>query len=137
MIQKSVLLRCSPDEAFQLFTARVSEWWPHTHRLVKDPSSEMFLEETGRFWVRASDGREVDLGHVLIWDSPRRLSMDFYIGTNASQATAVEVTFTPEAEGTRVAIEHRPKPESEDLWSQRAPVFERSWFAVLDALANR
>jgi len=137
MIEKSVLLRCSPEEAFQLFTTRVSEWWPHTHRMVKDPSSEMFLEETGRFWVRDSDGREVDLGRVLKWDPPHRLAMDFYVGTNAAQPTAVEVTFTPEAEGTRVAVHHRAKPESEDLWSQRAPVFERSWQAVLEALATR
>ena len=49
MIQKSVLLHCSPEGAFSLFAARISEWWPKTHRLTKDPESELFLEETGRF----------------------------------------------------------------------------------------
>jgi hypothetical protein len=28
-------------------------------------------------------------------------------------------------------------PASEGLWNQRAPVFERSWEAVLEALVNR
>lgn len=136
MIQKSILLRCPPDEAFQLFTRRISAWWPKTHRLTKDSESELFLERTGRFWERAADGTEIELGRVLAWDEPTRLALDFYIGTNAAQPTALEVTFTPENEGTRVTVRHRAKPESEDLWNQRAPVFERSWEAVLAALAD-
>ena len=137
MIEKSVLLACPAAEAFQLFTARISEWWPETHRLTKDPESQLFLEPTGRFWERASDGREIDLGRVQLWEPPNRLALDFYIGTNAAQPTALEVTFTAENDGTRVTVFHRPKPESEELWSQRAGVFERSWEKVLSALANR
>jgi hypothetical protein len=43
MIRKSILLRCPPEEAFQLFTERISEWWPKTHRLTKDLQGELFL----------------------------------------------------------------------------------------------
>lgn len=136
MIQKSVLLHCPPDKAFELFTARVSEWWPTTHRMTKDLDSELFLEPA-RFWVRTADGREVELGRVLAWEPPHRLALDFYIGTSAAQPTAVEVTFTGEDEGTRVTVHHRAKPESQDLWNQRAPLFQRSWEAVFSALANR
>ena len=137
MIQKSVFLRCPPDEAFQLFTTRISEWWPKTHRLTKDPDSELLLERSGRFWERARDGREMELGRVLVWEPPHRVALDFYMGTNAAQPTALEVTFTAENEGTRVTVRHRAMPESEEVWDQRAPAFERSWEAVLDALANR
>lgn len=137
MIQKSILLRCPPEEAFHLFTGRISEWWPTDHRLTKDSSSELFLERSGRFWERSSDGREMELGRVLAWDAPSRLALDFYLGTSAAQPTAVEVTFVAENEGTRVTVLHRAKPESEDLWNRRASVFERSWDAVLSALANR
>ncbi len=137
MIQKSIWLRCPPNEAFQLFTGAISEWWPTSHRLTKDPESELFLEQSGRFWERARDGREIELGRVLVWDAPNRLAMDFYLGTNADQPTAVEVTFLAVNEGTRVTVHHRAKPESGDLWDQRAPAFERSWEAVLAALANR
>jgi uncharacterized protein YndB with AHSA1/START domain len=137
MIRKSVPLHCDAEEAFQLFTARISEWWPHSHRPAKDPDSKLVLEETGRFSELARDGREIELGRVLAWQPPHRLALDFYVGTNPAQPTAVEVIFTPESDGTRVTIHHRPKPESRDLWNQRAPVFERSWEAVLSALSNR
>ncbi|HUE22178.1 MAG TPA: SRPBCC domain-containing protein [Bryobacteraceae bacterium] len=137
MIQKSVLLRCPPDKAFRLFTESISEWWPKTHRPTKDPESQLFLEPAGRFWERSRDGREMELGRVLTWEPPRRLALDFYVGTNAAQPTALEVTFTAEGVGTRVTVDHRAKPESEDLWALRAPVFEKSWEAVLTALANR
>ena len=136
MIQKSILLRCPPDEAFRLFTTRISEWWPTTHRPTNDSKSTLFLEQTGRFWERASDGREVELGRLLVWDEPNRLELDFFVGTSAAQPTAVEVTFTPEDDGTRVTVRHRAKPESQEIWDLRAPVFERSWSAVLAALSD-
>jgi uncharacterized protein YndB with AHSA1/START domain len=137
MIRKSVLLRCPPEEAFAIFTARISEWWPKTHRLTKDPESELFVAATGRFWERARDGREIELGRVLIWDPPHRLGMDFYMGTGPAQPTALEVTFRAEDDGTRVTVNHRPVPGGEDLWQKLAPTYQRSWDAVLAALANR
>ena len=72
---------------------------------------------------------------MLSWEPPYRLALDFYIGTNVNQPTALEVTFTSEDTGTRVTVHHRSKPESEDLWAMRAPMFEKSWSAVLAALA--
>ena len=137
MIQKSVVLPCPRDKAFQLFTERISEWWPATHRMTRDPNSELFLEASGRFWVRTGDGNEIELGRVVAWEPPHRLALDFYIGTNPAQPTAVEVTFTDEGGATRVTVHHRAKPESEELWNQRAPLFEKSWTTVLAALANR
>jgi uncharacterized protein YndB with AHSA1/START domain len=137
MIEKSVVLPCPREKAFQLFTERISEWWPATHRLTKHPESELFLEQTGRFWVRAGDGSENELGRVLVWEPPQRLALDFYIGTSAAQPTAVEVTFSEENGGTRVTVRHRPKPESESVWNQRAPLYEKSWSAVLGCLANQ
>lgn len=136
MIDKSVRLECAPDAAFRLFTERVSEWWPKTHRLTRDPESTLFLEPAGRFWERATDGREGELGRVTEWDPPHRLVLDFYMGTNPAQPTLVEVRFAPEGSGTRVSVHHRAKPESEALWTGRASVFERSWSSVLSALAE-
>ena len=137
MIEKSVSLPCPPEDAFRLFTDRISEWWPPTHRPSKDPHSEVFLEESGRFWERARDGRELDLGRVLAWEPPHRLTLDFYLGSSAAQPTAVEVVFTPRDGGTLVSVHHCAKPESLDLWNQRAPIFVKSWDAVLAALVNR
>ena len=134
MMIKSVLLRLAPDRAFSLFTEQISSWWPPDRRHTNDSNSTLYLESTGRFFERARDGREVDLGRVVEWRAPERIVLDFYIATGPAHPTKVEVTFAPEAEGTRVTVIHAPKPESEDLWEDRAPRYERAWASVLAAL---
>lgn len=136
MIQKSVYLRCAPVQAFELFTQRTSEWWPVSHRPAQDPHSEVVLEHAGRFFERARDGREIELGRVVAWNPPHRLALDFFMGTGPRQPTSVEVTFTPENQGTRVTVSHQARPESQDLWDQRVAVFEKSWDAVLGPLTK-
>lgn len=136
MIRKSVLLPCPQPRAFTLFTARISEWWPADRRHTRDPQSELFLTEGGRFWERARDGHEVDLGRVREWLAPERLLLDFYVGTDAAHPTEVEVSFVPEGAGTRVSITHRPTALSEEMWKLRNSAFDRSWDVVLAALAT-
>jgi Activator of Hsp90 ATPase homolog 1-like protein len=134
MIEKSAFLTCSPSRAFELFTERASDWWPAEVRHTPDPRSEIRMIPTGRFWERARDGHEVELGRVLVWEPPERLMLDFYPGTDALHPTEVIVRFAGEADGTRVVVEHRPKAESAELWAAGAPRFERSWDIVLPAL---
>ena len=134
MIEKSAFLTCSPTRAFELFTERASDWWPEAVRHTPDPSSEIRMLASGRFWERARDGHEVELGRVLVWEPPERLVLDFYPGTDALHPTEVIVKFAGEADGTRVVVEHRPKAESAALWAAGAPRFERNWGIVLPAL---
>lgn len=133
MIEKSIVLQRSPEEAFKLFTARLSEWWPPLHRPSKDPESTLRIDPGGRFWECARDGREFEPGHVLSWEPPHRLTVDFYMGTGSAQPTSVEVTFTAEEGGMRVAVQHRAKPESQEIWDKRVPIFHTS----LDAVRSR
>jgi hypothetical protein len=137
MIHKSVLLACPPASAFALFTEQASEWWPEARRHTGDPRSLIRLSAGGRFWERAADGREVELGRVRVWEPPRRLVLDFYPGTDAAHPTEVVVTFAAEGAGTRVTVDHGPTPASAERWRQGAPRFERSWNEVLEALAGR
>jgi hypothetical protein len=135
MITKSIRLACSAERAFALFTEFASEWWPEARRHTRDPRSEIRMLESGRFWERAGDGHEVELGRVRTWEPPDRLVLDFYPGTDAAHPTEVIVTFTVEGTHTLVTVEHRSTAASESLWTQRAPRFEESWDAVLAALA--
>jgi hypothetical protein len=64
MITRSVVLRCTPERAFALFTEHAGAWWPTERRHTQDASSEIRLEPHGRFFERASDGTEVELGVV-------------------------------------------------------------------------
>ncbi len=136
MMVKSVVLRLAPIAAFELFTSRTGEWWPVDRRHSQDPASEIFLLETGRFYERARDGREVELGRVRDWQRPHRILLDFYIATGRENPTEVEITFVARGAGTQVTVTHRAKPESEDLWDEWAPRYERSWDAVLAALCQ-
>lgn len=135
MIEKSVLLPVDVARAFALFTQRIGDWWPPARRHTGDASSAMFLEQGGRFYERAGDGREVELGRVRAWDAPHRLLLDWYPGTDAEHPTEVEVRFVAETGGTRVVVRHGPTEKSRDLFGARAPRYDASWDLVLAALA--
>jgi uncharacterized protein YndB with AHSA1/START domain len=135
MIRKSVRLPRSPDEAFRLFTESASDWWPEERRHTGDAHSQIRMLASGRFWERASDGHEVELGRVRVWEPPHRMVLDFYPGSDAEHPTQVVVTFVGEGGGTLVTVEHGPTAVSEEIWKQRAPRFAESWDRVLRALA--
>ena len=134
MINQSVLLPLAPAQAFDLFTQQISLWWPPDRRHLNEANSELFLLADGRFYERASNGTELDLGRVRLWELPRRIVLDFYMGTDAAHPTEVEIRFDPEGDGTRVSLIHRPRESSIHLWDKRAAIFARSWEAVLLAL---
>jgi hypothetical protein len=135
VIDRSVVLPCGQAAAFSLFTERASDWWPPSRRHTGDSESAVLLTAGGRFWERATDGREVELGRVLEWEAPARLVLDFFPGTDPAHPTRVVVTFEPVDDGTLVRVQHGPTPVSEGaLWLERSPAFERSWAAVLAAL---
>ena len=134
MIEKTVILRCSPERAFALFTERAGEWWPTERRHTKDPKSAIKIEKTGRFYERSTDGTEAELGIVRAFEPMKRLLLDWYPGTGAAHPTHVEVRFEPEGAATRVTIQHGPGPASEELYKQRAPAYEVSWARVFAEL---
>jgi hypothetical protein len=136
MMVKSVVLSLAPVAAFALFTEKIGAWWPADRRHTKDPASEIFLLESGRFFERARDGHEVELGAVRSWELPHRILLDFFIATGPEKPTEVEIIFAAREGGTHVTVIHRPKPESAALWNERAPRYERSWDAVLAALSR-
>jgi len=134
VIERSVRLRCPQQRAFELFTERAGDWWPPGLRHTADGRSEIRMLPDGRFWERAADGVEVELGRVTDWQPPDRLGLDFYPGTDADHPTVVTVRFEADGDGTLVRVEHRPGPASAALWNDRAPGYVNAWSLVLDAL---
>ena len=61
----------------------------------------------GRIYERHTDGGEGEWGRVLAWEPPARFVMSWYPGKDDSMATELEVSFSPEGDGTRVDLEHR------------------------------
>ena len=121
-IRKTVLVDFSPEEAFELFTARIASWWPvRTHSYGGDEVKDVVLEPHvgGRLYEVTAEG-EQDWGKVLAWEPPTRLLLDWQIGD--ASGTEVEVTFSPEGPGSRVVLEHRgfgaadPRERYSDGW---------------------
>jgi hypothetical protein len=136
MMVKTVTLPIPPIAAFELFTQKAGEGWPKDRRHSGDRDSEIFMLQSGRFYERARNGHEVELGHVQAWDQPNRILLDFFVATSPERPTEVEVTFAAQEGGTHVTVIHRPKPSSVDLWSERAPLYAQSWDLALAAMSR-
>jgi hypothetical protein len=136
MMVKSVTLPLDPRAAFELFTQKIDQWWPAERRHTDDPASQIFMLESGRFYERARDGQEVELGQVRSWELPRRILLDFFIATGPERPTEVEIVFAALEGGTRVTVTHRPKPVSEGVWTEWAPRYQQSWDLILSALSG-
>jgi hypothetical protein len=137
VIVKSVVLRCDPQRAFTLFTEQAGLWWPTERRHTEDPASEIRLESFGRFFERANDGTEVELGFVRTFEPASRLILDWYPGTGADSPTRVEVTFEAVGAHTRVTIRHGPGAAGPERFARNAPAYDRSWDAVIAAMPHR
>jgi uncharacterized protein YndB with AHSA1/START domain len=133
MIEKTLLLPCPLERAFSLLTEQAGSWWPPGRRHTKDPNSAIVIEGDGRFYERATDGTEVELGVVRVFEPPRRLVLDWYPGTGPGEPTVVEFVLAAEGEGTRVDLTHRAGPASADAYSKKAAQYERSWALVFAA----
>lgn len=136
MIVKTIELRCEPERAFALFTERAGEWWPSERRHTDDDASTIRIEPEGRFYERAADGTEVQLGRVRNFEPPHRLALDWYPGSGPAQPTFVEVEFERVAGGTRVTVTHGAGAAPRAVYDDNAGGYDRSWDLVLDAFAG-
>jgi uncharacterized protein YndB with AHSA1/START domain len=114
-VRQSVVVETSQERAFEVFTSRLTDWWPlETHVIGGKPVVAAVIEprEGGRWYERSADGRESDWGRVLAWEPPRRVVLSWQISADWQADTGidtqVEVRFTAEDDRrTRVDLEHR------------------------------
>ncbi len=111
----SVEVALGPTEAFALFTAGMSDWWPAEfswsgallERMEMDPREGGLLHEIG------PEGFRLDWGRVLDWDPPERIVLSWQIGPDRvpqpdpARSSEVELRFSARGGGCRVDVEHR------------------------------
>lgn len=127
-IRKTVLVDFTPEEAFELFTARIASWWPvRSHSYGGESVTDVVIEPRvgGRVFEVTAAG-EQDWATVAAWEPPGRLLLDWQIGD--ARGTEVEVTFEPEGPGSRVVLEHRGFASGTDTPRER---YSSGWDVVL------
>ena len=145
-IRKSLVVNCSPERAFEVFT-EIGSWWPvHTHSIsVMDDGTEppetavMEPGVGGRLYERTRDGKELSWGKVLAWEPPSRLVIEWKVNPDAVAPTEIEVRFAPEGDGTRVELEHRGWERLGEAALESRTSYEGGWNGVLagyEAAAN-
>lgn len=138
-VRESVDVDCSLEEAFDLFTSRMHEWWPLDKASYgADKASEIFLEPRvgGRFFERFVDGEELQVGTVTVCDVPRRIAFTWKTADWEGE-TEVEVTFARKDEGTRVELEHYGFERLGSIGPDVAAKFRGGWPGVLAAFLTK
>lgn len=113
-IRREIVVPVDKATAFEVFTARMTDWWPREHHIGSGPIERVVIEprDGGRWYTRHEDGSETSTGHVVTWEPPDRVVITWQIGANwrydPRLITTVELGFAEEAPGrTRVRLEHR------------------------------
>jgi uncharacterized protein YndB with AHSA1/START domain len=113
-VRKSIRVGVPRERAFEVFTARIGHWWPKSHHIGTADLDTIIIEprEGGRWFERAVDGSECEVGKVLVWDPPARLLLAWQLNVDwkydPNLITEVDVQFIAEGDNaTRVELEHR------------------------------
>ena len=132
-VRKTLSVNCSPERAFEVFTAEVGSWWPtKTHSIHKDGVTGVILEQhEGGEMYELAEGRREHWARVTAWEPPMRLVLAWHVDPDRAGPTEVEVTFTPEGAGTRIVLEHRNWEAAGEGAETMRDNYEGGWDVVL------
>lgn len=139
-IHASVSVHRTPEDAFRIFTADMGTWWPvdrfslavdEYEGRVKVESVVVEEREGGRIYELMSDGGEGTWATILTWEPPQRLVLAWKPNTSDRPPTEIEVTFTPDGDGTRVVLEHRGWELLGDMAERARSGYGENWDGVL------
>ena len=138
-VVKTVLVACTPEEAFRYFTVDFALWWPLAAQSVvahasgfKDRPETAILEPrvNGRIFERARSGEEHVWGTVLEWQPPTRVVFTFHPGRTEKEAQTVEVTFSAAPQGTKVVLTHSGWEKLGDTAQKTRDSYHQGWDGV-------
>ena len=137
-IRVSFTVGATPQAAYDLWARRIDAWWPPAKSFAGGDVTVVFeAEPGGRIFERANDGSERDWGRVTAAEPPRRLAYTWHLMFDASDATDVEVTFTPEGDGTRVELVHSGWERlGAEIGRERRDRNEAGWSAIARVFAT-
>jgi hypothetical protein len=142
---RSMSVPLSQARAFELFTTRMTEFWPKEHSIGTSEIAEVVLEPRtdGRWFERGVDGSECQWGRVASWDPPRKVVLLWQIGADwqfdPTFETEVELTFSEEGpDRSRLDLRHRNLQRYGDNAEQMRAIFDdpSGWDGTLAAFVT-
>jgi uncharacterized protein YndB with AHSA1/START domain len=102
-------VQCVSEHAFEVWTTRITTWWPADHSISGQPEAIVLEPRVGgRLYERSVDGTEHDWGEVTHWEPPRRLAYRWHLGRDPQSATTVDIRFEDLGPTrARVVIKHQ------------------------------
>jgi uncharacterized protein YndB with AHSA1/START domain len=140
VIQKSVFVTAPVRHAFRVFTEEIHTWWPlQTHAVDPENSGTVVLDgrEGGRLFERTAAGEEHLWGTVVTWEPPHRVGYTWHPGRGEDTAQEVELTFTPEGDGTRVDLRHWGWEKLGDEMEATVANYTEGWDVVIGKYVER
>jgi uncharacterized protein YndB with AHSA1/START domain len=139
-VVREVSVSWKPEEAYERFVGRFSDWWPSNTHSIGGPRVKRVVFETkvgGRIYEEHLDGRRFQWGRVLELDPPRRVRFTFHPSRPENTAQTIEVVFHPQGPGTRVELIANGW-ESWGKGAERARRgYQMGWKLVLNLWAGR
>lgn len=137
-IHKTRALPLSAGEAFELFTSRLTDWWPMTtHSISGSPDATVRFEG----WIGGSvveiapAGEEWSWGEVIAWDPPHRFVLSWHPHPAPVAASTLEVRFSAEGGGCRLDLVHRGWEEfGLEAGTRHRQAYDPGWDEVLEPL---
>lgn len=136
-VVKQVTVPGDPGAVFDLFTARMGEWWPlASHSVAAEEAVGVYVEPGvgGRIYEVVSDGTTHEWGWVTAWAPGERVAFAWHPGNEADQATRVDITFRAGGEGTEVRLVHDGWEARGDAAGRMREGYRTGWDYVLSRL---
>jgi uncharacterized protein YndB with AHSA1/START domain len=110
----SVFVAVTPEDAFDVFTREIDQWWRQgpRYRIAGKRRGELFLEGGvgGRLFETfdlSTGPKTIEVGKVTVWEPPAKLALEWRgVNFKPHEKTFVEVVFEPSGEGTLVTVRH-------------------------------
>jgi hypothetical protein len=101
-------LHCSAEQAFQVYTGRIGDWWDPRYTANAEALEAVTIEPRpgGRVFATHSDIGVDDWGEVTVWDPGRRLVHTFTLAQDPAHASEVAVEFLPAGDGCTIRFAH-------------------------------
>jgi uncharacterized protein YndB with AHSA1/START domain len=133
-VRESLTVERDLEDAFRIFTAEMTTWWPfEPHSIGGGETERVTLEPRvgGRLYETMRSGAEHEWGRVTAWDPPNRVVFAWYPGDEPERATEVEIRFAAADGNTRVDLEHRGWERLGERAAESRDAYSNGWPRVL------